>query len=182
MWKSRFGLIGRRISKLSNHHYGLFSIFRSKQYQDNPCIFVKIVTEWSSDKLRNIATLGEYGWACSPDQREGSRGTVVRDDVAIYMSARLSFRPPVRTYIFNMYIITGEISGERLLDVGSGPTWFMVYAASKWFREITLSDLSEANVTALNNWKDGTEVEEIGLIKYILKLEGQGRATFLCIT
>ena len=60
MWKLRLGLISRRISKLSNYitDHSPFSGANSIKVS---LAFFENVTEWSADKSRNLATLGEYG-------------------------------------------------------------------------------------------------------------------------
>ena len=68
--------------------------------------------------------------------------------------------------------IPGEITGSRLLDIGTGPVWYKVYAASWWFGEITLSDISEDNLACLRDWKNGILREQDNMIKYILDVDG----------
>ena len=55
------------------------------------------------------------------------------------------------------YAITfsGLLKGQKLLDIGTGPVVYPIITASKWFDEIYLSDLSQANVEFLQRWRRG---------------------------
>ncbi|KAL3871349.1 hypothetical protein ACJMK2_039356 [Sinanodonta woodiana] len=50
---------------------------------------------------------------------------------------------------------SGEISGMKLLDIGTGPVLHTAFCAAPWFEEITLSDFDQNNLDFLQKWKDG---------------------------
>lgn len=59
----------------------------------------------------------------------------------------------------------GKYRGKRLLDVGSGPVVSGVIPASKYFDEVYVSDLSQANVDYIRKWIRG----ESEHMKYLMK-------------
>ncbi|KAK3107631.1 hypothetical protein FSP39_018768 [Pinctada imbricata] len=65
--------------------------------------------------------------------------------------------------------------GERLLDVGTGPTVHSVLRISREVRDIDLSDYTPGNIQILKDWKDGKRNEEMSLIQYEMKLVGDTR-------
>ncbi|KAL3871346.1 hypothetical protein ACJMK2_039353 [Sinanodonta woodiana] len=44
---------------------------------------------------------------------------------------------------------SGEITGQKLLDVGTGPIPNMAFCAAPWFKEITHSDFSQKNLDSI---------------------------------
>ncbi|KAL3871345.1 hypothetical protein ACJMK2_039352 [Sinanodonta woodiana] len=66
---------------------------------------------------------------------------------------------------------SGNITGKKLLDVGTGPIPNMAFCAAPWFEEITLSDFSQKNLEFLRKWKDG-EINHMGpVFEYLLNLD-----------
>lgn len=63
----------------------------------------------------------------------------------------------------------GEISGERLLDIGTGPTVYNLAGAASHFSDIFLSDFSEANRNALWRWlvKDPQAIDFSHIFEYV---------------
>uniref|UniRef100_S4RYD4 Uncharacterized protein n=1 Tax=Petromyzon marinus TaxID=7757 RepID=S4RYD4_PETMA len=55
-------------------------------------------------------------------------------------------------YIFFLLYNQREVSGQRLLDVGSGPTIYQVLSACERFSEIYLSDFVKGNREELQSW------------------------------
>ncbi|XP_013405862.1 indolethylamine N-methyltransferase-like [Lingula anatina] len=54
-------------------------------------------------------------------------------------------------YYHSLYSV-GKIKGQRLLDVGTGPSIFNLISISKYFEEIYLSDFSAHNREVLEKW------------------------------
>ena len=52
-------------------------------------------------------------------------------------------------------IVSGILSGKRMLDIGTGPVIPTVVTASKWFDKIYLSDFSRTNIEFLQKWRRG---------------------------
>ncbi|XP_074080130.1 phenylethanolamine N-methyltransferase [Macrotis lagotis] len=50
---------------------------------------------------------------------------------------------------------TGQVSGQRLLDVGSGPTVYQLLSACPHFEDITMTDFLEGNRRELRLWLRG---------------------------
>ncbi|XP_013419727.1 nicotinamide N-methyltransferase [Lingula anatina] len=70
---------------------------------------------------------------------------------------------------------TGNIKGQRLLDIGTGPSLVNLISASRCFEEIYLSDFSTANRDALKKWQKKEERETWSwesFFRHVAKLEG----------
>ncbi|KAK3593399.1 hypothetical protein CHS0354_021974 [Potamilus streckersoni] len=68
----------------------------------------------------------------------------------------------------------GNITGTKLLDVGTGPIPNTVFCAAPWFEDITLSDFSQKNLEFLRKWRDG-KINHMGpVFEYILQLDKSG--------
>lgn len=66
-----------------------------------------------------------------------------------------------------------DVSGEWLLDVGTGPSLYTSFLASRKFKNIVLSDISESNREELVKWTSG-DVEShdwSDTLKYIEQVE-----------
>lgn len=69
---------------------------------------------------------------------------------------------------------SGEITGKKLLDVGTGPIPNMAFCAAPWFEEITLSDFTQKNLQFLQKWRVG-EINHMGpVFEYLLQLDKSG--------
>ncbi|XP_013398926.1 indolethylamine N-methyltransferase-like [Lingula anatina] len=69
---------------------------------------------------------------------------------------------------------TGDINGDRLLDLGSGPVISNHISAAKWFNELIFSDYAPGNRDALRKWKNN-DVDAFDwdpAFKYVAALEG----------
>ncbi|XP_013398925.1 nicotinamide N-methyltransferase-like [Lingula anatina] len=69
---------------------------------------------------------------------------------------------------------TGNINGDRLLDLGSGPVVSNHISAAKWFNELIFSDYAPGNRDALRKWKNN-DVDAFDwdpAFKYVAALEG----------
>jgi hypothetical protein len=74
---------------------------------------------------------------------------------------------PINNHYYPMYtglaklfheVFSGHAPGERLLDVGSGPTLWHVMSASAKYRNITLSDpLPQNRQMQMTYMRDGTQ-------------------------
>ena len=69
--------------------------------------------------------------------------------------------------------LKGSVSGEKLLDIGTGPTVHSVISASRHVTEIHLSDLADRNRVVLQTWLDGTP-NVVPVFEYILRKENDG--------
>ncbi|OWF43732.1 nicotinamide N-methyltransferase-like [Mizuhopecten yessoensis] len=65
-----------------------------------------------------------------------------------------------------------QLKGNRLLDIGTGPSIHSIISASSHVDEIYLSDYSPKNRKYLQKWKEGDINFNEGMIKYLLRLEG----------
>ncbi|XP_007259099.2 nicotinamide N-methyltransferase [Astyanax mexicanus] len=67
----------------------------------------------------------------------------------------------------------GKYSGQKLVEVGSGPTIHSIISASEHFQEITLSDYAERNLEEIQKWLRNEEgcFNWNPVIEYICKLE-----------
>ncbi|XP_013381935.1 indolethylamine N-methyltransferase-like [Lingula anatina] len=76
---------------------------------------------------------------------------------------------------FHKLYSTGNIKGQRLLDVGTGPSLINLISASRCFEEIYLSDFSTANRNALKQWWNKEENDKWSwesFFRHVAKLEG----------
>ncbi|KAL5006188.1 hypothetical protein ScPMuIL_017346 [Solemya velum] len=72
----------------------------------------------------------------------------------------------------NKAFIEGDIRGQRILDIGSGPCINSVLPAFQRFEEIYLSDLVPKNLTALKNWRSGNSANMLPVVEYFVQSEG----------
>ncbi|XP_051894327.1 phenylethanolamine N-methyltransferase-like [Pristis pectinata] len=70
---------------------------------------------------------------------------------------------------------TGEIRGQTLLDIGSGPTLYQVISACDFFTTIIMSDYLEGNREELCKWlrAEPGAFDWSPYIKYVCSLEGK---------
>ncbi|KAK3593398.1 hypothetical protein CHS0354_021973 [Potamilus streckersoni] len=69
---------------------------------------------------------------------------------------------------------SGDITGKRLLDIGTGPIPNMAFCAAPWFEEITLSDFSQRNLEFLHKWRDGKINHMDRIFEYLTQLDNSG--------
>ncbi|XP_068604151.1 phenylethanolamine N-methyltransferase-like [Brachionichthys hirsutus] len=70
----------------------------------------------------------------------------------------------------------GDVSGELLLDVGSGPTLYQVMSACEVFNKVILTDFLEANRRELRLWlqnEGGSKMNWTPFLQHVCKLEGR---------
>lgn len=72
---------------------------------------------------------------------------------------------------------TGAIKGNRLLDIGSGPSFHTVISASPYVNEIYFSDYVEKSRQILASWwKEGKTYEQhLHPLRYVMELENKGQ-------
>ncbi|XP_075909846.1 nicotinamide N-methyltransferase-like isoform X1 [Petromyzon marinus] len=70
---------------------------------------------------------------------------------------------------------TGEVSGQRLLDVGSGPTIYQVLSACESFPEIYLSEYAQSNREELQGWLNCSPdaFDWTSIVQFVCRLEGR---------
>ncbi|XP_052063051.1 indolethylamine N-methyltransferase-like [Mytilus californianus] len=66
----------------------------------------------------------------------------------------------------------GNVHGNSLLDIDTGPTIHTVISACPYVQNIVLSDYSKVNREALEHWKDDKLQTGSALCKFVLGLEG----------
>uniref|UniRef100_UPI00398E8CA4 phenylethanolamine N-methyltransferase n=1 Tax=Pristiophorus japonicus TaxID=55135 RepID=UPI00398E8CA4 len=69
----------------------------------------------------------------------------------------------------------GEIHGQTLLDIGSGPTLYQVISACDFFKKIVMSDYLEVNREQLRKWlqREAGAFNWSPYVKYVCGLEGK---------
>ncbi|KAI8515224.1 hypothetical protein Bbelb_078150 [Branchiostoma belcheri] len=70
----------------------------------------------------------------------------------------------------------GELSGERMLDVGTGPAIHNLISAARHFPNITCAEFCQENREEVERWIHGEEdaFDWDPFIKYVCGLEGEG--------
>lgn len=81
------------------------------------------------------------------------------------------FLPFILTALHDIFK-SGNVRGNTLLDIGTGPTIHSVISACPYVQKIILSDYSQVNRDALQHWKDNKSQTGSALCKFILDLEG----------
>ncbi|OCT62081.1 phenylethanolamine N-methyltransferase [Xenopus laevis] len=71
---------------------------------------------------------------------------------------------------------TGEIAGQTLVDIGSGPTIYQILSASEHFAEVVLTDYLEVNRAELRRWlqDEPGAFDWSPYMKHVSKLERTG--------
>ncbi|XP_030638919.1 phenylethanolamine N-methyltransferase-like [Chanos chanos] len=69
----------------------------------------------------------------------------------------------------------GDVKGDILVDIGSGPTLYQVMSGCERFRRVILSDFVEANCRELQNWLQGksNSLDWTPFFQHVCKLEGR---------
>uniref|UniRef100_A0A8D0BPT2 Phenylethanolamine N-methyltransferase n=1 Tax=Salvator merianae TaxID=96440 RepID=A0A8D0BPT2_SALMN len=74
---------------------------------------------------------------------------------------------------------TGEIRGQTLIDIGTGPTIYQLLSACDYFEEIVATDYLEVNRAEIRCWlssKSSVGFDWSPFIKHTCKIEGKGEA------
>ncbi|KAM3859995.1 phenylethanolamine N-methyltransferase [Diretmus argenteus] len=70
----------------------------------------------------------------------------------------------------------GDVSGELLVDVGSGPTLYQVLSGCEVFSRVLLTDFLEVNRQELSRWlqdQGGCSLDWTPYLQHVCKLEGR---------
>ncbi|XP_059575819.1 nicotinamide N-methyltransferase-like [Alligator mississippiensis] len=69
----------------------------------------------------------------------------------------------------------GDVKGDTLIDIGSGPTIYHLLSACEKFNEIIISDYTDRNRQELEKWlkKEPGAFDWTPAVKYVCELEGQ---------
>ncbi|XP_026171964.1 phenylethanolamine N-methyltransferase-like [Mastacembelus armatus] len=71
----------------------------------------------------------------------------------------------------------GDINGELLVDIGSGPTLYQVMSGCEVFNKVILTDFLEANRQELRRWvqdEGSSSLDWTPYLQHVCKLEGRG--------
>lgn len=73
----------------------------------------------------------------------------------------------------SQFFHSGKFRGDRLLDIGSGPTVYNVAVASFYFPNIILSDFVESNCEQLRKWlrKDADSIDWFPFLSRVAEIE-----------
>ncbi|XP_059576030.1 nicotinamide N-methyltransferase isoform X2 [Alligator mississippiensis] len=82
------------------------------------------------------------------------------------------------TFVLKHYCKTftsGDVKGDTLIDIGSGPTIYQLLSACEKFNEIIVSDYADRNRQELEKWlkKEPGAFDWTPVVKYVCELEGQ---------
>ena len=78
----------------------------------------------------------------------------------------------------------GDVEGELLVDVGSGPTLYQVLSACEVFNKVILTDFLEVNRQELKDWIQNngkSKMDWTPFLKHVCKLEGRGYGQVLLL-
>ncbi|XP_035864475.1 phenylethanolamine N-methyltransferase-like [Sander lucioperca] len=70
----------------------------------------------------------------------------------------------------------GDVSGELLVDIGSGPTLYQVMSGCEVFNKVFLTDFLEVNRQELRSWlqdEGGCSLDWTPFLQHVCKLEGR---------
>ncbi|KAM9837926.1 phenylethanolamine N-methyltransferase [Aulostomus maculatus] len=70
----------------------------------------------------------------------------------------------------------GDVSGELLVDIGSGPTLYQVLSGCEVFNTVVLTDFLEVNRLELKRWlqsQEGGSLDWTPYLQHVCKLEGR---------
>ncbi|XP_059575559.1 nicotinamide N-methyltransferase-like isoform X2 [Alligator mississippiensis] len=86
------------------------------------------------------------------------------------------------TFVLKHYCKTftsGDVKGDILIDIGSGPTIYQLLSACEKFNEIIVSDYADRNRQELEKWlkKEPGAFDWTPAVKYVCELEGQRTPT-----
>lgn len=72
--------------------------------------------------------------------------------------------------------LPGDVSGELLVDIGSGPTLYQVMSGCEVFNKVILSDFLEVNRQELRRWlqdEGKCSLDWTPYLEHVCKLEGR---------
>lgn len=72
--------------------------------------------------------------------------------------------------------VPGDVSGELLVDIGSGPTLYQVLSGCEVFNKVLLTDFLEVNRKVLRGWlqdEGGGSLDWTPYLQHVCKLEGR---------
>ncbi|XP_062330645.1 phenylethanolamine N-methyltransferase [Osmerus eperlanus] len=104
-----------------------------------------------------------------------------------YTSPRADFeRPdsivPWKLGCLHRAFTEGDVSGEVLLDVGSGPTIYQVLSGCEVFSKVLLTDFLEVNRQELRRWlhnEEGFSLDWTPYLQHVCKLEGRSPSAWM---
>jgi len=70
----------------------------------------------------------------------------------------------------------GDVNGELLVDIGSGPTLYQVLSGCEVFKKVLLTDFLEVNRQELRVWlrdEGGSSLDWTPYLQHVCKLEGR---------
>lgn len=73
-------------------------------------------------------------------------------------------------------VYSGDVGGELLVDIGSGPTLYQVLSGCEVFNKVLLTDFLEVNRQELRHWlqdKGGRHLDWTPYLQHVCKLEGR---------
>lgn len=89
-----------------------------------------------------------------------------------------SIRKPCCCFFFCLTpgVYSGDVGGELLVDIGSGPTLYQVLSGCEVFNKVLLTDFLEVNRQELRHWlqdKGGCHLDWTPYLQHVCKLEGR---------
>ena len=82
----------------------------------------------------------------------------------------------------SLCVLPGDVSGELLVDIGSGPTLYQVMSGCEVFNKVILTDFLDVNRQELKRWLRNAEDSALDwtpFLKHTCKLEGRQYEFFL---
>lgn len=77
---------------------------------------------------------------------------------------------------FDFCLTSGDVGGELLVDIGSGPTIYQVLSGCEVFSKVLLTDFLEVNRQELRRWvqdEGGSKLDWTPYLQHVCKLEGR---------
>ena len=76
---------------------------------------------------------------------------------------------------FWLFLISGNLKGKKLIEIGSGPTIYGLISASKYFEEMVVSDFTDSNRREIEMWLRNEEgcFDWRPVIQLVCELEGR---------
>ncbi|XP_028456282.1 phenylethanolamine N-methyltransferase [Perca flavescens] len=81
-----------------------------------------------------------------------------------------------RVVLYFSLTFPGDVSGELLVDIGSGPTLYQVMSGCEVFNKVLLTDFLEVNRQKLRSWlqdEGGCSLDWTPFLQHVCKLEGR---------
>lgn len=79
-------------------------------------------------------------------------------------------------FVFFLVFLSGDVSGEILVDIGSGPTLYQVMSGCEVFNKVILTDFLEVNRQELRRWlqdEGKCSLDWTPYLEHVCKLEGR---------